>query len=79
MSSSEAESLATTMSQQEKNSMLERSIEMIDLGLGEAQVMAAISGHLQAVEAEKQKLRSQVIEITIFEMTCLFLPDTLHK
>jgi len=43
--------------------MLERSIEMIDLGLGEAQVMAAISGHLQAVEAEKQKLRSQVINI----------------
>ena len=49
---------------------------MIDLGLGEAQVMAAISGHLQAVEAEKQKLRSQVIEITIFKMICLFQPDT---
>ena len=33
---------------------------MIDLRLGEAHVMAALAGHLQAVEAEKQKLRSQV-------------------
>lgn len=48
------------MFQQEKSSLLERSIEMIDLGLGEAHVMAALAGHLQAVEAEKQKLRSQV-------------------
>jgi kinesin light chain len=47
-------------SQLEKSSLLERSLEMIDLGLGEAHVMAAIAGHLQAVEAEKQKLRSQV-------------------
>jgi len=44
----------------EKCSLLERSLEMIDLGLGEAHVMAALAGHLQAVEAEKQKLRSQV-------------------
>ena len=42
---------------QEKCSLLERSLEMIDLGLGEAHVMAALAGHLQAVEAEKQKLR----------------------
>merc|ERR1712223_496060 len=33
---------------------------MIDLGLGEASVMVALASHLQAVEAEKQKLRSQV-------------------
>merc|ERR1719500_2168964 len=33
---------------------------MIDLGLGEAHVMVALASHLQAVEAEKQKLRSQV-------------------
>ena len=33
------------MAQQEKSSMLERSLEMIDLGLGEAHVMAAISGN----------------------------------
>jgi len=44
----------------EKCSMMERSLEMIELGLGEAHVMAALAGHLQAVEAEKQKLRSQV-------------------
>merc|ERR1712227_44735 len=34
--------------------------EMIELGLGEAHVMAALATHLQATEAEKQKLRSQV-------------------
>merc|ERR1711899_421152 len=34
--------------------------EMIDLGLGEASVMVALASHLQAVEAEKQQLRSQV-------------------
>merc|ERR1719461_2537354 len=45
---------------QEKCNLMERSLEMIDLGLGEAHVMAALAGHLQAVEAEKQKLRSQV-------------------
>jgi len=45
---------------QEKCSLMERSLEMIELGLGEAHVMAALAGHLQAVEAEKQKLRSQV-------------------
>ena len=39
---------------------MERSLDMIELGLGEAHVMAALAGHLQAVEAEKQKLRSQV-------------------
>jgi len=33
---------------------------MIELGLGEAHVMAALASHLQAVEAEKSKLRSQV-------------------
>ena len=40
--------------------MIQRSIEMIELGLGEANVMAALAGHLQSMEAEKQKLRSQV-------------------
>merc|ERR1711884_150672 len=44
----------------EKASLLEKSLEMIDLGLDEAHVMAALASHLQAVEAEKQKLRSQV-------------------
>ena len=45
---------------QEKCSMIQRSLEMIELGLGEAHVMAALAGHLQTMEAEKQKLRSQV-------------------
>merc|ERR1712087_208293 len=44
----------------EKAAMLERSLEMLELGLGEAQVMVALSGHLQTVEAEKKKLRAQV-------------------
>ena len=45
---------------QEKCNLIQRSLEMIELGLGEAHAMAALAGHLQAVEAEKQKLRSQV-------------------
>ncbi len=66
----------------EKETLLEKSLEMIDLGLGEAHVMSALASHLQvgkevksknsriknlkirsdfqSVEAEKQKLRSQV-------------------
>ena len=51
---------ALMLARREKCSLLERSLESIDLGLGEAHVMAALAGHLQAVEAEKQKLRSQV-------------------
>ena len=31
----------------EKASLLEKSLEMIDLGLGEAHVMAALASHLQ--------------------------------
>ena len=50
---------------QEKCSLMERSLDMIELGLGEAHVMAALAGHLQAVEAEKQKLRSQVYLLNI--------------
>ncbi|XP_048843408.1 kinesin light chain 1-like [Brienomyrus brachyistius] len=45
---------------QEKSSLLHKSVEMIELGLEEAQVMTALSGHLNAVESEKQKLRAQV-------------------
>ncbi|XP_015587591.1 kinesin light chain isoform X2 [Cephus cinctus] len=44
----------------EKASLLSKNIEMIELGLGEAQVMMALASHLQMVEAEKQKLRTQV-------------------
>ncbi|ESO84469.1 hypothetical protein LOTGIDRAFT_132171, partial [Lottia gigantea] len=45
---------------EEKTNILKKSSEMIDLGLGEAQVMMALANHLQHVEAEKQKLRAQV-------------------
>ncbi|TRY63954.1 hypothetical protein TCAL_13600 [Tigriopus californicus] len=44
----------------EKCALIEKSLAMIDLGLDEAHVMSALAGHLQTVEAEKQKLRSQV-------------------
>ncbi|XP_029448663.1 kinesin light chain 4 isoform X3 [Rhinatrema bivittatum] len=44
----------------EKSSLLRKSVEMIELGLGEAQVMMALSSHLNAMESEKQKLRAQV-------------------
>ncbi|XP_050405008.1 kinesin light chain isoform X3 [Patella vulgata] len=45
---------------EEKTNILKKSSDMIDLGLGEAQVMMALANHLQHVEAEKQKLRAQV-------------------
>uniref|UniRef100_A0A8K9X5U5 Kinesin light chain n=1 Tax=Oncorhynchus mykiss TaxID=8022 RepID=A0A8K9X5U5_ONCMY len=45
---------------QEKSGLLRKSLEAIELGLGEAQVIIALSGHLSAVESEKQKLRAQV-------------------
>lgn len=44
----------------EKQGLVQKSLEMIELGLGEAQVMVALASHLQIVEAEKQKLRTQV-------------------
>ncbi len=44
----------------EKCALIEKSLSMIDLGLDEAYVMSALASHLQTVEAEKQKLRSQV-------------------
>ncbi|XP_057330085.1 kinesin light chain isoform X3 [Microplitis mediator] len=44
----------------DKASLLCKNIEMIELGLGEAQVMMALASQLQMVEAEKQKLRTQV-------------------
>ncbi|XP_011299207.1 kinesin light chain isoform X1 [Fopius arisanus] len=44
----------------DKVSLLCKNIEMIELGLGEAHVMMALANQLQMVEAEKQKLRTQV-------------------
>ncbi|XP_062903970.1 kinesin light chain 1 isoform X3 [Mobula hypostoma] len=45
---------------EEKSNMIRKSLEMLELGLSEAQVMMALSSHLNAVESEKQKLRAQV-------------------
>ncbi|XP_051503825.1 kinesin light chain 1-like isoform X2 [Myxocyprinus asiaticus] len=44
----------------EKSNLLRKSVEMIELGLGEAHVMMSLSNHLNTVESEKQKLRAQV-------------------
>ncbi|KAG4072160.1 hypothetical protein HA402_015659 [Bradysia odoriphaga] len=44
----------------ERSDIVQKNIESIELGLGEAQVMMALASHLQNVEAEKQKLRTQV-------------------
>ncbi|XP_071056385.1 kinesin light chain isoform X2 [Onthophagus taurus] len=44
----------------ERAGMVQQSADMIELGLGEAQVIMALASHLQMVEAEKQKLRAQV-------------------
>ncbi|MGH0171813.1 UNVERIFIED_CONTAM: hypothetical protein FKN15_061470 [Acipenser sinensis] len=46
--------------EQEKSGIVLESLERIELGLGEAQVMMALYAHLGALEAEKQKLRAQV-------------------
>ncbi|CAH3043420.1 unnamed protein product [Pocillopora meandrina] len=46
--------------EKEKGSIVQESIEKIELGLGEAQVMMALCSHLSTVEAEKQKLKAQV-------------------
>lgn len=46
--------------EQEKSGIVRQSLERIELGLSEAQVMMALSAHLGSLEAEKQKLRAQV-------------------
>ncbi|XP_071795406.1 kinesin light chain-like isoform X2 [Asterias amurensis] len=45
---------------EEKTGIIEKSLESLELGLGEAKVMMALGHHLNMVEAEKQKLRAQV-------------------
>ncbi|CAF0895306.1 unnamed protein product [Rotaria sordida] len=45
---------------EEKAGLLRKSMDMIELGIGEAQVMMQLGNHLQNLEAEKQKLRTQV-------------------
>jgi len=39
---------------------IKNSLEQIQLGIGEAQVMMALCNHLSTVEADKQKLKAQV-------------------
>ncbi|VDM51233.1 unnamed protein product [Toxocara canis] len=45
---------------EEKALIVEKNLDMLRLGIEEAQVMMALAGHLQTVEAEKQKLKAQV-------------------
>ncbi|XP_049643243.1 kinesin light chain 3 [Suncus etruscus] len=44
---------------EEKQQVLSQSLEAIELGLGEAQVLLALSAHMGALEAEQQRLRAQ--------------------
>lgn len=44
----------------DKYDVIQSSLEKIELGIGEAQVMMALCNHLSTVEAEKQKLKAQV-------------------
>ncbi|XP_069500776.1 kinesin light chain 3 isoform X2 [Ambystoma mexicanum] len=45
---------------EEKHGIISKFLETIDLGLGEAKVMIALSSHIGLLEAEKHKLRTQV-------------------
>lgn len=51
---------ATNGSDPDKSELIKRHIESIELGLGEAQMIISLSAHLQNVEADKQKLRTQM-------------------
>ena len=44
----------------DKYDVIKSSLDKIELGIGEAQVMMALCNHLSTVEAEKQKLKAQV-------------------
>ncbi|XP_028597757.2 kinesin light chain 3 [Podarcis muralis] len=45
---------------EEKHDLVYKSLEGIELGIAEAQMMVALSSHIGSLEAEKQKLRAQV-------------------
>ena len=45
---------------EEEISILKNSDQMVHLGIGEATVMMQLSNYLQSIEAEKQKIKSQV-------------------
>ncbi|KAK3560949.1 hypothetical protein QTP86_023141 [Hemibagrus guttatus] len=50
----------STRLEEEKRGIILHSLDRIELGLGEAKMMMALSAHLGSLEAEKQKLRAQV-------------------
>lgn len=50
---------ANILLMKEKKSIIEKSIDSIELGLSEAQFMIEIKHHLYSVEGEKHKLRAQ--------------------
>ncbi|XP_039253663.1 kinesin light chain-like isoform X3 [Styela clava] len=45
---------------EEKSHIIKKSLEMIELGLGEAEMIVSLACHLNTVESEKQKLKAQV-------------------
>ncbi|XP_048355275.1 kinesin light chain 3 isoform X2 [Sphaerodactylus townsendi] len=45
---------------EEKHNLVWKSLEGIELGIAEAQMLIALSSHIEALEAEKQKLQTQV-------------------
>ena len=45
---------------EEEISILKNSDEMVHLGISEATVLVQLSSYLQSIEAEKQKIKSQV-------------------
>ncbi|KAL8599510.1 hypothetical protein ACOMHN_066909 [Nucella lapillus] len=45
---------------EEKGTILQTSMDTLELGISEAQVMISLTQHFQNIEAEKQKLRAQV-------------------
>uniref|UniRef100_A0A8D2KXD7 Kinesin light chain n=1 Tax=Varanus komodoensis TaxID=61221 RepID=A0A8D2KXD7_VARKO len=45
---------------EEKHALVCKSLEGIELGIAEAQMMLSLSSHIGALEAEKQKLQAQV-------------------
>ena len=56
---------------EEKSVLLRRSLEKLELGIGEARVMMALATHLQTIESEKKKLRAQVRGMLSYEMAHL--------
>lgn len=52
--------LSDSRTDPDKSELVKKHIESIELGLGEAQMILALTTHLQNVEADKQKLRTQM-------------------